>query len=29
VVTIPVKTPHQVMVEPGKEITYLTIKVTQ
>ena len=29
VVTIPVKTPHQLMIEPGKEFTYLTVKVTQ
>jgi len=29
VVTIPVKTPHQLMIEPGHEFTYLTVKVTQ
>jgi len=29
VVTIPIKTPHQMKVDPGKEITYLTVKVTQ
>jgi hypothetical protein len=29
VVTIPVKTPHQMILDPGKEITYLTVKVTQ
>jgi len=29
VVTIPVKTPHQLILEPGKEFTYLTIKVTE
>jgi mannose-6-phosphate isomerase-like protein (cupin superfamily) len=29
VVTIPVKTPHQLTVPAGKQITYLTIKVTQ
>ena len=29
VVTIPVKTPHQMKVDPGKEITYFYVKVTQ
>jgi len=29
VVTIPIKTAHQVMVPAGKEFTYLTVKVTQ
>ncbi|HTX37877.1 MAG TPA: hypothetical protein VME43_22765 [Bryobacteraceae bacterium] len=29
VVTIPVRTPHQLIVEPGKEFTYLTVKVTE
>jgi mannose-6-phosphate isomerase-like protein (cupin superfamily) len=29
VVTIPVKTPHQVKVAPGKEFTYFVVKVTQ
>ncbi|MGO9262815.1 MAG: hypothetical protein ACLQU1_42030 [Bryobacteraceae bacterium] len=28
VVTIPAKTPHQLKIEPGKEFTYLTVKVT-
>lgn len=29
VVTIPAKTPHQVKLDPGKEITYFVVKVTQ
>jgi mannose-6-phosphate isomerase-like protein (cupin superfamily) len=29
VVTIPVRTPHQLIIPPGKEFTYLTVKVTQ
>lgn len=29
VLTIPPKTPHQVKLEPGREISYLTVKVTQ
>ncbi|HJT86445.1 MAG TPA: AraC family ligand binding domain-containing protein [Bryobacteraceae bacterium] len=29
VITIPPKIPHQVKLEPGQEITYLTVKVTQ
>jgi len=29
VITVPVRTPHQVMVDSGKECTYLTVKVTQ
>ncbi len=29
VVTIPAKTPHQMKVDPGKEITYFVVKVTQ
>ena len=29
VVTIPAKTAHQVKVDPGKEITYFVVKVTQ
>jgi mannose-6-phosphate isomerase-like protein (cupin superfamily) len=29
VVSIPVKTPHQLMVAPGKEFTYFVVKVTQ
>jgi len=29
VVTIPAKLPHQVKLDPGKEFTYLVVKVTQ
>ena len=29
IVTIPAKTPHQMKLDPGKEITYFVIKVTQ
>lgn len=29
VITIPVKTPHQLIVPAGKEFTYMTVKVTQ
>jgi hypothetical protein len=29
VVTIPAKMPHQMKLDPGREITYLTVKVTQ
>jgi mannose-6-phosphate isomerase-like protein (cupin superfamily) len=29
VVTIPAKMPHQMKLEPGKEITYFVVKVTQ
>ncbi len=29
VITIPAKMPHQMKLEPGREITYLTVKVTQ
>jgi mannose-6-phosphate isomerase-like protein (cupin superfamily) len=29
VVTIPAKTPHQVKVDAGKEILYMTVKITQ
>ncbi len=29
VVTIPARMPHQMKLEPGKEITYFTVKVTQ
>jgi mannose-6-phosphate isomerase-like protein (cupin superfamily) len=29
IVTIPAKTPHQINVQAGKEITYFTVKVTQ
>jgi mannose-6-phosphate isomerase-like protein (cupin superfamily) len=29
IVTIPAKTPHQLNVTPGKEITYFVVKVTQ
>jgi mannose-6-phosphate isomerase-like protein (cupin superfamily) len=29
VVTIPVKIPHQLKLDPGKEITYFVVKVTQ
>jgi mannose-6-phosphate isomerase-like protein (cupin superfamily) len=29
VVTIPVKVPHQLKLDPGKEITYFVVKVTQ
>lgn len=29
VVTIPIKTPHQVKVAPGKEFTYFVVKITQ
>lgn len=29
VLTVPVKTPHQFKLEPGHEITYLAVKVTQ
>jgi mannose-6-phosphate isomerase-like protein (cupin superfamily) len=29
IVTIPAKTPHQMKVDPGKEVTYFVVKVTQ
>ena len=29
IVTIPAKTPHQMKLDPGKEITYFVVKVTQ
>jgi mannose-6-phosphate isomerase-like protein (cupin superfamily) len=29
IITIPVKTPHMMKIDPGKEILYMTIKVTQ
>jgi mannose-6-phosphate isomerase-like protein (cupin superfamily) len=29
VVTIPAKMPHQMKLDPGKEITYFVVKVTQ
>jgi mannose-6-phosphate isomerase-like protein (cupin superfamily) len=29
VVTIPAKTPHQVKIEPGKEIVYMAVKVVE
>jgi mannose-6-phosphate isomerase-like protein (cupin superfamily) len=29
IVTIPAKTPHQMKVDPGKQITYFVVKVTQ
>jgi mannose-6-phosphate isomerase-like protein (cupin superfamily) len=29
IVTIPAKTPHQMKLEPGKQVTYFVVKVTQ
>jgi mannose-6-phosphate isomerase-like protein (cupin superfamily) len=29
IVTIPAKTPHQMKVDPGKQVTYFVAKVTQ
>ena len=29
IVTIPAKTPHQMTVDPGKQVTYFVVKVTQ
>jgi mannose-6-phosphate isomerase-like protein (cupin superfamily) len=29
IVTIPAKTPHQMKLDPGKQITYFVVKVTQ
>jgi mannose-6-phosphate isomerase-like protein (cupin superfamily) len=29
IITIPVKTPHQMKVDPGKQITYFVVKVAQ
>lgn len=29
IVTIPAKTPHQLKIDPGKEFTYVTVKVNQ
>jgi mannose-6-phosphate isomerase-like protein (cupin superfamily) len=29
IVTVPAKTPHQMKVDPGKQITYFVVKVTQ
>ena len=29
VITVPIKTPHQMMVAAGKQITYFVVKITQ
>jgi mannose-6-phosphate isomerase-like protein (cupin superfamily) len=29
IITVPIKTPHQMKVDPGKEITYFVVKITQ